>query len=58
MIETIIVREPTGFRTYAGWVLNRTDEVVVLAAISDVSHEPCAVVIPVDRIVTDVATAA
>ena len=58
MAETIIVRELDTFRTYSGWVINRTADTVVVAVISSATGEPVATLIPVAQIVAEVSAAA
>jgi hypothetical protein len=58
MTETIIVREFDTFRTYSGWVINRTPETIVLAVISSATGEPVATLISTRAIVAEVAAAA
>jgi hypothetical protein len=63
MTETIIVRNGSTlggspFSTYSGWVINRTSDTVVFAAISEFSEEPVAVLIPVDAIISEAPVAA
>ena len=58
MSETIIVRTPNGFCTYSGWVINRTADVLTLAALSECSAEPVAVLIPLADIVAESPVAA
>jgi hypothetical protein len=58
MPETIIVRESDMFRTYSGWVINRTADTVVVAVISAASGEPVATLIPAAAIVAEVPAAA
>ena len=58
MAETIIVREFDTFRTYSGWVINRTADAVVLAVISGAADEPVATLIPTAAIIAEVPNAA
>lgn len=58
MIKSVIVGSETGFHTYSGWVVNRTDEYILLAAVSDPTHEPGLLAIPVNQIVSDINVAA
>jgi hypothetical protein len=58
MTETIIVRDAGGFRTFSGWVINRTAEALVLAAVADATGEPVATLIPIDSIVSQIPIAA
>ncbi len=57
MPETIIVRESDTFRTYSGWVINRTADTLVVAVISG-TGEPVATLIPAAAIVAEVPAAA
>jgi hypothetical protein len=58
MTETIIVREADGFRTFSGWVINRTSEALVFAVVADAAGEPVATLIPLASIVSQTPVAA
>lgn len=58
MIKSVIVDTGSGFCTYSGWVIDRTDEYLVLAAIGEPGRDPEIVALPTQRIVTDGGIAA
>jgi hypothetical protein len=58
MVETIIVRRGDRFETYSGWVVNRTSDSIVLAAIGGPDREPVATIIALSQIVAGQPVAA
>ena len=58
MIKTVIVETAAGFCTYSGRLVDRNDSYLVLATVTDPSHEPIPVAIPAEDIVSDTDVAA